>query len=194
MPDMVSLADLQTFLELSGGTDDNLLTDLLDHAEGLFESETGRKATPFTAADTGRSEVKDGTGSAELYLDYPISAITSISLGFDSSDFDETLTPSDPDKVVWGVGSRRIMRVDGGIFGRTAQPRYLTIVYDHQADLPEEVQLAIKRVVAQIYRQRGSEDATREQIGPYVRNLSDLVTTDPLWRRAVAGNTRRVLA
>jgi len=56
------------------------------------------------------------------------------------------------------------------------------------------VQLAIKRVVAQIYRQRGSEDATREQIGPYVRNLSDLVTTDPLWRRAVAGNTRRVLA
>ena len=194
MPDLVSLADLQTFLELSSGTDDDLLTDLLDHAEGLFESETGRKNVPFIAAASARSEVKDGTGSAEVYLDYPINDITSISLGFDSSAFVETLTPSDPDKVVWGARSRRIMRVDGGIFGRTGQPRYLTIVYDFNADLPEEAQLAIKRVVAQTYRQRGSEDATREKIGPYSRDLSNLVETDPLWRRAVAANTRRVLA
>ena len=194
MPDLVSVANLKTFLEISGSGDDTLFGALLDHAEGLFESETGRKDTPFIAASTARSEVKDGTGSAELYLDYSISAITSISLGFDSSNFVETLTPGDPDQVVWGAGSRRIMRVDGGIFGRVGRPRYLTIVYDFQADLPEEAQLAIKRVVAQIYRQRGSEDATRERIGGYMRALSNLAQTDPLWRRAVEGNTRRVLA
>ncbi len=193
MPDLVSLADLQTYLELSSGTDDSLLTDLLDHVEGLFESETGRKETPFIAANTARSEVKDGTGSPEIYLDYPISAITSISLGFDSSNFDETLTPSDPDEVVWGAGSRRIQRVDGGVFGWLDKPRYVTVVYDFQADLPEEAQLAVKRVVAQVYRQRGSEDATREQIGSYIRTISKLVKDDPLWRRAVAGNSRRVL-
>ncbi len=194
MPDLVSVAVLKTYLEITTDGDDTLLGTLLDHAEGLFESETGRKDTPFTAADTARSEVKDGTGSAELYLDYPISTVTSISLGFDSTDFDETLTPSDADEVVWGAGSRRIMRVDGGIFGRVAQPRYLTIVYDAQADLPEEAQLAIKRVTAQVYRQRGSEDADREQIGSYIRDLSNLVDADPLWRRAVEANRRRVLA
>ncbi len=194
MPDLVSLADLQTFLELSSGTDDTLLGDLLDHAEGLFESETGRKDAPFTAAAADRSEVKDGTGSAELYLDYPISDVTSISLGFDSSNFVETLDPDDPDEVVWGTASRRIMRVDGGIFGQVGQPRYLTIVYDFQADLPEEAQLAIKRIVGQVYRARGSEEASREQIGVYIRTLTHLVDRDPLWRRAVAGNTRRVLA
>ncbi len=194
MPDLVSLADLQTYLELTSGTDDDLLTDLLDHAEGLFESETGRKDTPFIAAASARSEVKDGTGSAELYLDYPISAITSISLGFDLSNFVETLNPSDPDVVVWGAGKRRIQRVDGGVFGRLDKPRYVTTVYDFQADLPEEAQLAIKRITAQVYRQRGSEDAGREQIGSYVRDLSTLVESDPLWRRAVAANSRRVLA
>lgn len=193
MPDLVSLEDLQTFLELSGGTDDDLLTDLLDHAEGLFESETGRKEAPFVTSGTARSEVRDGTGSAEVYLDYPISDVASISLGFDSSAFDDTLDPDDPDIVVWGAGSRKIERVDGGIFGRLDKPRYLTIVYDFQADLPEEAQLAIKRVVAQVYRQRGSEDATREQIGSYIRTISKLVKDDPLWRRAVAGNRRRVL-
>ena len=193
MPDLVSLADLQTFLELSSGTDDDLLTDLLDHAEGLFESETGRKDAPFVTSGSARSEVRDGTGSAEIYLDYPISDVTSISLGFDSSNFEETLDPADPDIVVWGAGSRKIERVDGGVFGRLGKPRYLTIVYDFQADLPEEAQLAIKRVVAQIYRQRGSEDADREQIGSYIRKLTNLVDTDPLWRRAVEGNRRRVL-
>jgi hypothetical protein len=193
MPDLVNVADLKTFLEITGSDDDALLGDLLDHAEGLFESETGRKDAPFTAADTARSEVKDGTGSAELYLDYPISDVTSISIGFDSSDFEDTLDPDDPDIVVWGAGSRKIERVDGGIFGRLGKPRYLTIVYDFQADLPEEAQLAIKRVVGQIYWQRGSEDADREQIGSYMRKLSNLVDTDPLWRRAVEGNRRRVL-
>ena len=193
MPDLVSLAELQTFLELTSGTDDTLLTDLLDHVEGLFESETGRKDAPFIAAANARSEVRDGTGSAEVYLDYPISTVTSISLGFDSSNFDDTLAPADPDIVVWGAGSRKIERVDGGIFGRLNKPRYLTIVYDFQADLPEEAQLAIKRVVSQVYRQRGSEDATREQIGSYIRTISKLVKDDPLWRRAVAGNSRRVL-
>ncbi len=193
MPDLVSVADLKTFLEITSAGDDTLLGALIDHAEGLFESETGRKDTPFIAAASARSEVKDGTGSPELYLDYPISDVTSISLGFDSSAFVETLDPDDPDVVVWGISRRRIERVDGGVFGRLDKPRYVTVLYDFQADLPEEAQLAIKRVVGQIYRQRGSEGATREQIGSYIRTMSKIVKDDPLWRRAVAGNTRRVL-
>ena len=195
MPDLVSVAELKVFLKIAVADtdDDTLLGDLLDHTEGLFESETGRKDAPFVTSGSDRSEVNDGTGTPELYLDYPISDVTSISLGFDSGDFEDTLDPDDADIVVWGAGSRKIERVDGGVFGRLNKPRYVTVVYDFQADLPEEAQLAIKRVVGQIYRQRGSEDADREQIGSYIRKLSNLVDTDPLWRRAVEGNRRRVL-
>ncbi len=194
MSDLVSLTDLKTFLEISVSTDDALLTDLLEHAEGLFEASTGRKSVPFTAAATARSEVKDGTGSTMLYLDYAIADVTSISLGFDSSDFVETLDPDDADVVVWGVGSRIIQRVDGGRFGSAGSPRYVTVVYNHQADLPQEAQIAIKRLVSQVYRQRGSEDATREEIGNYTRTLSKLMDTDPIWEAAVTANRRMALA
>ncbi len=194
MPDLVSLTEVKTFLEISATTDDTLLTGLLEHAEGLFEAHTGRKSVPFVAAASARSEVKDGTGAAKLYLDYTIADVTSISLGFDSSDFAETLNPDDPDVVVWGVGSRIIQRVDGGRFGFAGAPRYVTVVYDHQADLPEEAQIAIKRLVSQVYRQRGSEDATREEIGNYTRTLSRLMDTDPIWEAAVTANRRMALA
>ena len=194
MSDLVSLTDAKTFLEISVSTDDALLTDLLEHLEGLFEANTGRKSVPFTAAATARSEVKDGTGSRMLYLDYTIADVTSISLGFDSSDFVETLDPDDPDVVVWGVGSRIIERVDGGRFGAAGAPRYVTVVYNHQADLPQEAQIAIKRLLSQVYRQRGSEDATREEIGNYTRTLSKLVDTDPIWESAVTANRRMALA
>jgi len=196
MSDLVSLADQKVFLEIPVATtgDDDLITDLLEHAEDLLESDAGRTETPFKASAAAQTEVHEGTGTRDLYLNYPISDITSISLGLDNSDFDETLDPDDPDEVVWGTGKRRISRVDGGRFGLPGRPRFITVVYDHQADLPEVAQLAIKRVVAQMYRQRGSEDATKETIGGYARDLSNLVETDPFWQRAVAVTRRRVFA
>ena len=196
MSDLVSLAEAKVFLEIPVATtgDDTLLTDLLEHAEGVFESDAGRKSVPFTAAASARSEVRDGTGTRHIDLDYDISDVTSISLGFDSSDFVETLDPDDADEVVWGTSQRRITRVDGGRFGSADWPRYITVVYNHEADLPEEAQQAIKRLVEQVYRQRGSADATKETIGGYTRDLSNLMASDPLWRQAVEGNRRRTFA
>lgn len=191
MPDLVSLADAKTFLGISASTDDDLITDLLEHVEALFESETGRTKSPFTAAATARTEVKDGTGLATLYLDYPISALTSVKLGYDSSDPVETLDTSDPDTLTFATGSRRLARTDGGVFGLPEQARYVTVVYNHQANLPEDAQLAIKRMVAQVYRQRGSEDASQEGLSGYTRTLA---TSDAFWRMAVAAHRRIGLA
>jgi hypothetical protein len=160
VPDLVSLADLQTFLSVSG--DDALLTDLLEHLEALFESETGRAGMPFQDAANDQAEVHDGTGSAHLYLNYPISNIDSVKIGYDESDPIETLDPTDVDELTYTVGHRRLSRTDGGTFGLAGKPRSVHVQYDTQADLPEDAQLAIKRAVAQVYRQRGSEDATFE--------------------------------
>jgi hypothetical protein len=194
LPDLVSLADVQTFLGISG--DDALLTDLLEHLEALFESETGRTGKPFQAAASDRAEVHDGTGSADLFLEYPISNIDSVKLGYDSSDPDETLDPTDVDELTYAAGHRKISRTDGGTFGLAGSPRFVHVQYDTQADLPEDAQLAIKRAVAQVYRQRGSEDSTFEMFGQgqYQRRLSNIVADDPLWQRAVAAHRRMVLA
>jgi hypothetical protein len=196
VPDLVQLADLKTFLSVTSSTDDALLTDLLEHLEALFEAETGRGGRPFQAAAADQAEVHDGTGSAQLFLNYPIADDTSVKLGYDSSDPVETLDPTDVDELVFAVGHRRLSRTDGGIFGRVGRPRYVHVVYDTSADVPQEAQLAIKRAVAQVYRQRGSEDSTYEAFGQgqYSRRLSAIVADDPLWARAVAANRRMIFA
>lgn len=192
MADLVTLADAQSYLGVSGN--DALLTALLNEIESLFEAECGRIGTPFKAAATTQTEVHDGTGGASLFMDYPIASVASIKLGYDSADPDDTLDPTDVDEVTFAVGSREIRRTDGGVFGRVGQARYVHIVYNHQADLPANAQLAIKRVLGQVFFQRGSEDAKYENIGGYVHNLSHLIAEDPIWKSAVGANQRMVMA
>jgi hypothetical protein len=194
MPDLVAVDELKNFLDVSGGSDDELLTDLLEYVEDVFEGETGRTDAPLVAAATARTEVHDGTGCETIFLDYPISDVTTVKLGQDVSDPIETLDPTDIDELTFGAGSRKLTRTDGGIFGLAGKPRYVHITYNHQGDLPGNAKLAIIRVVAQVYRQRGSEDAKYENVGGYIHNLSHLIAEDPLWARAVAANQRTVMA
>lgn len=193
MADLVSLAELRTHLNNPPEADNDLLEDLLENVEALFESETGRGQTPFIAAAT-RTEVRDATGTPELFIDYPINTITSIKLGYDPSSPDETLDVADKNVVVFGQGSRQITRTDGGIFGAPSRRRYIQVVYAHQADLPEDAKLAIKSACAIAYRRRGSEEAQSEQIDGYSRQLTgqlaDVLSTDPFWTRAVSAHMR----
>lgn len=187
MADLVTVAKCQDFIGISQSTDTTLVTDILEHVEALFERETGRSRSPYSAALTARAEVKDGTGTDTLFLDYPISAITTVKLGHDSSDPVETLDATDPDTLTFATGSRRLVRTDGGVFGRPGQARYVHVTYNTQADLPDDAQLAIKRVVAMVYRQRGHEDATSESLA---NHSIDFARSDPFWERAVKGNRR----
>lgn len=194
MPDLVSLSELKTYLgDAPASSDDALLTDLLEHVEALFESETGRSAVPF-ATGTSRTEVKDGTGSDTMFVDYPIASISAIKLGFDATDPVETLAVADRNVVTFAVGSRRIARTDGGKFGRAGAPRYVQVEYTFQTSLPEDAQMAIKSVCALAYRRRGAEEATRESVEGYTRDLArDIAAADPFWARAVAAHRRLVL-
>lgn len=188
MADLVELDDFKTFLQVSGSGDDALLQLLLDALEELFESECGRSETPFQAAADARLEVHDGTGSATLYLDYPIEDITSIVIGADVDDPDETLDPDDVAVVSWRAGRRRLVRVDGETWGAAGVPNCVHVTYDTLDELPATAALAIQRVGAAVYRQIGSEDVTGDRTGSYSKELAKVAESDPIWQLAVRGN------
>ena len=80
MSDLVTVAEMKTYLgDAPASADDPLLSALLDDVEALFEAATLREPGWYTAGDT-RTEVRDGTGSRRLYLDYPVSSLTSVKL------------------------------------------------------------------------------------------------------------------
>jgi hypothetical protein len=188
---LVSLAELKSYLgDAPPSDDDAVLAELLDNVEANFASETGRTIDSFQAASSARTEVLDGTGSRELYLDYPVTALTSVKLGYDASSPDETLAVSDKNVLVYAAGSRRLVRTDGGRFGHSDWPRYVTIVYDFGADLPDSAKLAIKSVAASAYRRRGSEAEKSETLGAFYSHtlIDSLATTDPFWTSAVMAN------
>lgn len=194
MPVLVTLTDLKTYLgDAPTSSDDALLTQLIDDVEAQFASETGRSIDSYISRGS-RTEVQDGTGSADLYLDYPVQedGLVSVVLGYDASSPDETLDPADLTVMVYGEGSRRITRVDGGVFGRCGKRRYITVEYDHLGDQPADALLAIKSVCAMAYRRRGSESEKSETLGAFYSHtlVSDTTADDPFWRSAVAANTR----
>ena len=194
MPDIVSIEEMLDYLgETPTAADELLLSALLDNVEALYERATLRDVGFYQAADTGVTEVLDGTGSPRLYLSYPIAAITSISLGYAA---DEALNVSDPAAVAYAVGSRVVVRTDGGGFGKARQPRYVHVVYDHMGNVPVDAKLPIMEVVASIYRGRGSEGMKSETIGDYSYTRGDLQSvsdSNMLWQLSVAVNRAAVI-
>lgn len=188
MADLLSVADAKTFLGITVATYDTLLSQLLDELEAQFEMDCGRKRIPFAAAAT-RTEVRDGIGSPELYLNYPVATLTSIKIGLDVTDPDETLDVDDVDVVVFGVGERRLVRTDGGVFGALGVPRCVQVVYGAGDDLPSGARLALKRGLALVFRQRGSEDAVRESLADYSHDLQT-IRGEEFWQLAVSSEQR----
>jgi hypothetical protein len=188
---IVSLDELREYLGDAPVADDALLEALLDGVEALYARATGREVGWYIDQRVGVTEVLDGTGSKRLYLPYPVAAITSISLGYNAAAPDEALNLSDPASVVYGVGSRVVTRTDGGGFGKSGQPRYVHVVYDHLGNVPEDAKLPIMEVVAAIYRGRGSEGMKSETIGDYSYSRGDLesaTATNMLWQLSVDAN------
>lgn len=197
MAQLVTLAELKDYLgDAPASADDSLLTELISNISSIFEAETGRVPGAYIAAGTARTEVKDGTGTADLYLDYPVTTLTSVKLGFDPAIPDETLTVSSKLVIVYSSTSRRISRTDGGKFGTPGQPRYVQVVYDYGADLPDTAKLGIKSVCATAYRRRGAEDVKSETVGSFYSRtmIDDITATDPFWQMAVGASLRMSIA
>lgn len=197
MAPLIQLWELKDYLgDAPASADDSLLTELIDNVSALFESETGRAPGSYIAAGTARTEVHNGKGSADLYLDYPVVNLTSVKIGFDPASPDETLNVSDKQTINFALGSRRISRVDGGRFGQEGQSRIVQVVYDYGSDLPDSAKLGIKSVCAVAYRRRGSEEVKSESVGAFYSYtmLDSIADADPFWQAAVAVNRRLVIA
>lgn len=186
---LVTLAEQKTFLGIAVTTFDTVVQSILDHVEDLLVTQCGRRHRPFSAAQTARAEVRDGTGTDRIVLDYVVAALTSVKIGRDSSAPNETLDITDVDVLAYAVGKRTLVRVDGGSFGGRGEPRVVHVTYNAAADLPDFCKLAVKRATALIYRQLGSEDAASESIAGYSRTMAkfgrDFVDDDPIWKMAV---------
>lgn len=193
MADLVTVDALIEYLGPDAEADEDLLDRLLDQVEAAFEAACGRQDTPFQAAATARVEDHDGTGMTVLWLDYPVGDLTALTIGSDPDDPDDTLDVADPLVLRWQVGSRRVVRLDGGLFGARGQPLAVRATYDTAADLPEDAAMAVTLKVAERYHQRGAEDLLSERLGTYQYQVAGggiggSAPADEVWDRAVAAH------
>ncbi len=189
---LVSEAEVIAYLGIAESAWSPALDQLRLGTIGLFERLCDRAREPFSDAITARTESHDGTGGPDLWLDYPVGALTSLTIGRNVAAPDETLSVGDVDVLSVAAGERRLVRVDGGIFGELDAPRVVHATYNTAADLPEDAQLAVLRVIAQTYRQRGSEDAASESASGYARTMANLAAQDAIWLAAVTAHKRGV--
>jgi hypothetical protein len=189
---LVTLQQLKDYLGETDAQNDEVLRVILDETEALFLRKCGRSAVPFSAAQTARVEKQRGTESAVLHLDYPIAALTSVVLGFDTAAPDETLTVADKKVLIYEVGKAHLTRVDGGAWGRFGAPAYVHVTYNAQAELPEDAALAVMLRAAGIFRQRSFEGMESETVGGQQATIAKL-DQDPGWLAAIENHRREPL-
>lgn len=188
---LVEQSELAAFLEIEEAA---YPVDALDPVRlgviAFFERLCGRTSAPFSDEITGRVEYHDGTGNESLWLDYPLATLTAITIGQNHALPDETLVLNNAATLSQLAGSRLIERLDGGTFGELDATRAVKVTYDTADDRPEDAKLAVCRVIAQIWRQRGAEDAAQETVSGYSRQMADFAAKDGVWLDAVKHHTR----
>lgn len=209
MADLATVDDLVLRLKLSESTadqNDDLLQALLDDAEALFLSHTGRVACPFSAAISGRVEIHEAPADRLLFVDYPVDAITDIVIGPDIANPTDTLDVTDATQVVWREGSRQIVRMDD--FWRLpapwcAAPSFVQVTYDTQEDLPPDAAAAVLSLAATGWNTSRTASGTiqSEQLDNYqvtyalARDAMTIVAQQsPAWAIAVARHRRFQIA
>jgi hypothetical protein len=186
---LLTIAELKLALDETGTANDQLYEQLIDQVQAVFEAVCNREERPFTGPEEARTEVHDGTGTTELWLQYPVATLTSLVLGHDTADADETLSVNDKTVLVWGAGSRRLARVDGKRFGLRDVPRYVHVTYARAEDLPKAAKSAVLAGAKLLVNRLGSEGVSAERIGGYSIDYASFVTADmandPIWKLGV---------
>ena len=173
MAKIVTVSETQEYLKIAAGTDDIVLQKIVDGLEDLLERESGQT---FHSAGSVVDEPYEGTGTARLYLNRPILAVTSIKLGVDKLD---TL---DVQYVMYEVGKRRLYRTDGNF---PEGPFRVWVSYNYAENKPTAARNAILEVAAMVYRRRGSEDARSETLGPFSHSLAQAAEESVQWSKAM---------
>jgi len=164
-------------------------------AEAAFAADCNRSNRPFLLTGAAQTEVYDGTGCQVLYTRYPVASLTSIKLGNDFSDPDETLAVADKDVLTYQVGTRRLVRRDGGVFGERSQADIVQVVYTAAADADiDDAKGAVMELAGALYHRGPETGISQERLGEYsVQHLGDVKASLVLYPQAVANHVEAPL-
>ncbi len=145
---LVSLAETQEYLKVSGSAEDAILGSLINSASAWVNSFLKRRLL-----QTSYVEYYSGDGSAELVLrNYPIVSVTSVYVD-GLRDFGST-TLIDSDNIIIKKGTG-ILRAFDLLYGWECGDSNIKVTYAAGyalASMPYEVRLAVKRIVDNQYR------------------------------------------
>lgn len=192
---LVSLADAKAFLKITTSAEDTIVGDLVNSLSKLVSNFVGHDL--LSASYT---EYYDGDGTDELILkNFPVTALSV--LNDDPTRAFAAPTAKDIAADVMLDGAAGIVRLwnNGGIFQRAHGNIKVTYTAGYSlATMPYDIQLAVKKMVAFIYRSSYS----MPKIGVQTETVGDRTTTyfnDELPKdiaamlkpyRAIGGGTR----
>ncbi len=171
-----------------------LVLSYLTSAETLFLAACGRPDRPFQGSEVDRLEVHDGNGRPYLWLDYPIETLTSLTIGRNVTAFDETLAVDDAGVISFRAGSRRLVRVDGGVFGCRNDPNAVRVTYTTADEVTNSASEAVIAGTLFLLRRRGAEDQSSERVGGYSADLITSLDRDPTWHQGVMDHREVAIA
>jgi hypothetical protein len=193
--DLVTLAELKTYLKYTKTDQDAPLQAILDAAEDHLENETGQV---FVAAGTVTDEKRSGRGTNVLYLRRPASSITTIKVSalgnVSSPDYNLAVA----DVTIDPENTRRVVRIQNGAFPLARLNVFnLFWTYEAAANLPNIAKEAIKEGAALVHRLRGSEHVISESLGDLGSQVLEVERRFgrlPMWDAAIAGLRTSVVA
>ena len=176
MAKLVTVAEVKSWLEIAANdsSKDQQLDALATRIEALLERVKNRV---FFASAASVTVAVNGTGERWLYLDRPVTSLTTVKIGVDPNNPSETLTPGVTTVIAQG---RRLYRQDGGIFPCGVANVHVT--YAAGSSLDEEARQAVLEGVALVWRSRGSEDAVSETHGSFSHTLRKDFMELPSWK------------
>lgn len=181
---LVTLAEVKTFLGITGTDSDSLLEMLINQATDYLETRCDRRFADTTYTE----QVYDGNGNVELVLkQFPVITFTKLekNTAYNNSDNWEEIDSED----YWvdeteGIITRVVnFRKGKQNYRATYKAGYETIPYD--------LQYMAMSMISDVYNRRKNTGVTKETLGDHSVEFESLVQENPKYERIVS-NYRKI--
>lgn len=160
----VSVADMKSMLDISESTWDSILEDLIDQCTKFIMNFCGGRTFLGTGSDA--TEYYDGTDQNKLFLkNFPIISVTSISYRSGGTYATPTWTAFDADNDYIRDDVKGIIFFGPMPRGRQNIQVVYKAGYADAASVPDDLHLAVRKLVAKEFGRRKSQGALNESLG-----------------------------
>ena len=155
---LTNITAIKLHLGITDGSDDALLTQLINQASADIESRCNRTLT----RETRTNETYDCTGGTRLYMDlYPIYSVASVTVeGETVTDYQVQSATGYLDREDGWNGEVKVTYTGGYLLEPITGPPAIA------RDLPYDLEYAAVLWIAAAYNTRGSEHLSDEAVGP----------------------------